>query len=284
VAEELTAQQQRDATLDVGPISWWSWRPGIKPRNALLIGGLISCMALVLASIGLIALVLSMLDSLSPPLQIPGIVTKHIANSLDGQPRLIFRLHTMGLPAEASAAVSDLDFRTIHDGDHILLDYTPHLHLLYALEHAGQHSMLPGSSTGGVFLGSIALLSSGLLFLAYPVVLANWGWLDLYGHDKEHRRCEMTAKVVGLRAAVQTRASRPGLTPRTSSTWYGVALYPVSVSSPPSELGAMNWAPTQQVMTFAISEHLYRSLHEGDVVRIIYSHHLHYAYSLEALP
>jgi hypothetical protein len=230
VAEEITAEPQRDdeilrfaqddtkvrATFDVGPISWWSWRPGIKPRNALLIGGLISCMALLMASIGLIA-------------------------------------------------------------------------LLSALEHEGQHALLPGESQGGVFFGSVALLLLGLIFLSYPAVLANWGWLDLYGHNKEHRRCEMMAKVVGLRAAVQTRASRTGLTPRPSRTWYGVALYPMDAmhwaqsDGTPSARGAINRAPTQRVMTFAISEHVYRSLHESDVVRINYSYYLHYVYTLEAL-
>ncbi len=238
MAEEITAEPQRDdeilrfaqddtkmrATFDVGPISWWSWRPGIKPHNALLIGGLISCMALLLASIGLIA-------------------------------------------------------------------------LLSALEHEGQHALLPGESQGGVFFGSVALLLVGLIFLPYPAVLANWGWLDLYGHNKEHRRCEMTAKVVGLRAAVQTRASRTGLTPRPSRTWYGVALYPMDAiklemrpcndarasTSRSARSKGSNWTPTQRVMTFAISEHVYRSLHESDVVRINYSYYLHYVYTLEPL-
>ena len=52
---EDTAQslpQFKSVKYDSGPISWWSWRPGIRPRNALLIGGSFSLVALLLISLG----------------------------------------------------------------------------------------------------------------------------------------------------------------------------------------------------------------------------------------
>jgi hypothetical protein len=44
------------------PISWWSWRPGFKPVNALLIGSLASLPGLLIATAGLFTLVAPLLD------------------------------------------------------------------------------------------------------------------------------------------------------------------------------------------------------------------------------
>src|SRR5260370_42603314 len=98
VSEDITCEQQKHPAPDIGPISWWSSRPGIQPRNALVIGGLITVVALLLAAVGLVSLVLGIVDSFTPPVRGTGIVATHIVNKLDGEPHLIERLHTTELP------------------------------------------------------------------------------------------------------------------------------------------------------------------------------------------
>jgi hypothetical protein len=262
-------QHQEVSTIEEEPISWWSWRPGIKPRNALIIGGLLSIVALMLASLGLITLALGIVDSVSQPLIVPGIVTEHIANSFDGQPRLRIRLHTAGFPDVILPVVTDAVFHAVHDKDAVLLNYSQNLHLLYALQSNGHRYALATSETAGIYFGAVVLLLFGMALLFYPLVLANWGWRDLYRQGKLVRRCEMTATVIGLRAALQTRAGRPGLTPRPIGAWYGVALCPTDSSA------------DKKTLTFAISEEAHKSLHRGDIVHITYSPHLHYVYALE---
>ena len=39
-------QYQEASKFEREPISWWSWRPGIKPRTAFVVGGLLSLVAL----------------------------------------------------------------------------------------------------------------------------------------------------------------------------------------------------------------------------------------------
>lgn len=262
-------QNQEAGISEREPISWWSWRPGIKPRTAFIVGGLLSLVALMLASIGLITVVFGIVDNLSPPRLVPGVVTEHTANSFDGQLRLRIRVHTTGFPGEILPVVSDSAFHDIHDREGILLNYSQNLHILYALQSNGQHYPLPASGMAGTFFGAVLLLLFSIVMLFYPLVLAYWGWRDLHGHDGDISLCEMTANVVGLRAAVQTRSGRPGLTPRPFRTWYGAALNPIGASS------------DKQVMIFSISEEVHNSLHQGDSVHIIYSPHLHYVYALE---
>jgi len=269
------AERQHEYDLhDHDPINWWSWRPGIKPRKAMIIGGLVALFALLLSGIGLITLVLGIPDDFSPPLQIPGIVASHTMNSFDGLPRLNIRMHTPGFPASVSPVVSNAAYHTISDGEHVTVDYSARLHFLYALESAGQYYAIPGSSKGDDPLGSIALLFLGVVFLPYPALLALWSWRDLHSKPGSgDGRCIMTAKVVGKRAAIRAMArrgtNRPGLLPRFSHSWYGVALDPVNEDA------------TLQIMTFSISYETYRSLEEGTLVSITYSPHLHYVYKLE---
>ena len=97
-------------------INWWSWRPGIKPRNAILIGGPITLLALLLACIGIISLVLGIMDSFSAPLQFPGIVTNHTMNIIDGLPRLTIRLHAAGFPTTISPVVPTAVSQSLHKG------------------------------------------------------------------------------------------------------------------------------------------------------------------------
>ncbi len=269
------AERQHEYDLhNHDPINWWSWRPGIKPRKAMAIGGLITLFALLLTGIGLITLVLGILDGFSPPLQIPGIVSGHTMNSFDGLPRLTIRMHLPGFPASVSPVVLNAAYHAISDGDHVTVDYSPRLHFLYALERAGQYYAIPGSSKGDDPLGSIALLFLGAVFLPYPALLAIWSWRDLHPKpDSGDERCIMTAKVVGKRAAIRAMVrrgtNRPGLLPQFSRSWYGVALDPIDEDA------------TGQIITFSISYETYRSLEEGTLVSITYSPHLHYVYKLE---
>src|SRR5882724_7195259 len=46
--------------------SWWSWRPGLKPRNALALGGILGCIGLLLTSLGLFLLFFGTWDQHSP--------------------------------------------------------------------------------------------------------------------------------------------------------------------------------------------------------------------------
>jgi hypothetical protein len=269
------AERQHEYDLHThDPINWWSWRPGIKPRKAMVIGGLITLFALLLIAIGLITLVLGIVDGFSPPLQIPGIVSGHAMNSFDGLPRLTIRMHLPGFPVSVSPVVSNAAYHAISDGDHVTTDYSPRLHFLYALESAGQYYAIPGSSKADDPLGSTALLFLGVVFLPYPALLALWSWRDLHPtHNGGDRRCTMTAKVVGKRAAVRAVArrgtNRPGLLPQFSRSWYGVALDPIDEDS------------MQRTMTFSISYETYRPLEEGMRVSITYSPHLHYVYKLD---
>jgi len=262
-------QKQEASALENETVSWWSWRPGIKPRNAFIIGGLLSLVALLLLCLGLFTLIFGIEDSVSQPLQVPGIVTQHRANSGDGQLRLRIRVHTTGFSDEVVPVVSEIEFHSIRDGDTILLDYSPNLHILYALEGNGQRYLLPHSGSLGIFVGAVSLVLLGRVLLLYLVVLSYWRCLGLF--DRSEMWCEITGKVISLRAAAQTRAGRPGLTPRPTRTWYGVALSFIDTSA------------LEQVMTFAIREEVYKSLRRGDIVHITYSPNLHYAYVVEPI-
>lgn len=265
--------QQRDEynIQDNGSISWWSWRPGIKPRNALVFGGLLSFLALLLISGGLLALVFGLVDASSAPLQVPGIVTGHSTNALDELPHLTIRLHESGFPV-VSPAVSPSASRAIHDGSLVLVDFSQHLHFLYALDYAGQRYTLPGTSASGNLPGSLALLLIGIVLLPYPALLTRWGWLDLHARyeDKDRGQCTMIARVVALRSTQQTRrTNRPGLTPRFSGSWYGVALQP------------LNAADADEIRTFSIQQKTHQYLHKDSIVEVIFSAQLRYVYSIE---
>ncbi len=263
------AQQQQQQSAS--SISWWSWRPGVKPRTVMLIGSLITCVALLFTIIGLVSLVLGILDSGSAPLQVPGIVLGHAINGIDGQAHLLVGVHTTDFPPHVSAVAAKTILQTLHDGDHIILDYTPHLHVLLALENAGQHFPLQNGGMFSIFLGVFALLFLGLVLLPYPAILTSWAWRDLYGRRAGDRQSQVTGRVIALREAKQTRTNRPGLTPRTTHSWYGVALVPLETTT----------SPGQPMLTFAINHEMHTALREGEVIRVTYSSHLHYVYTLE---
>ena len=252
-------------------ISWWSWRPGIKPRNALVFGGLLSLLGLLLLTGGLFTFIVGIVDANSAPLQVPGTVTGHATNALDELPHLTIRLQESGDPV-ISPAVSSSASHAISNGDPVLVDFSQHLHFLYALDHAGQHYALPGTSASGNLPGSLAFLLLGMLLLPYPALLTRWGWLDLHAKygDVHPGPCTMIARVVALRSTRQPRrANRPGLTPRASGSWYGVALQPLDT------------ADRDEIKTFSIRQKTYEYLHKDSIVEIIFSSHLRYVYSIK---
>lgn len=268
MSNELPQNQNNNAAQDTGSISWWSWRPGIKPRNAVIFGGLLALLGLLLTGTGLFTLIAGIVDANSPPVQIPGTVMEHTTGVLDSLPHLTIRLRESGNP-EVSPAVSQSTSKAISDGDAILVDYSPRLHFLYALDYAGQRYTLPGTSASGSPVGSLALLLVGLVLFPYPALLTRWGWLDLHTkyEGQEREQSAIIAIVVALRSTQQTRrTNRPGLTPRFSGSWYGVALRPLD---------------SDEIRTFSIGEKTYQRLRNNSIVEITFSPQLHHVYSIE---
>ena len=266
--DELAQNQNNNAAQDIDSISWWSWRPGIKPHNAVIFGGLLAALGLLLIGIGLFTLIVGIVDANSPPIQIPGTVMEHTTGALDSLPHLTIRLREHGNP-EISPAVSQSASKAIANGDAILVDYSSHLHFLYALDYAGRRYNFPGTSASGNPAGSLALLLLGLVLLPCPALLTRWGWLDLhtkYG-DREIGQITLIASVVALRSTQQTRrTNKPGLTPRFSGSWYGVALRPLN---------------SDEIRTFSIGEQAYQRLRNNTIVEITFSPQLHHVYSIE---
>ncbi len=287
--EESTQEKQAQTRFqdESGPISWWSWRPGIQPRNALLIGGMIAFVAVLLISIGLVTLVLGMMDSYSQPVQIPGIVVSH-NSTIMGQQQLTLRElvgnisdatlsnGASNLPGEVSPVVASSTFQALRNGQHVLLDYSPHLFTLYALEYGGKRYTLPDANLTSDIFGAIVLLCFGLLLFPYPALLAHWGWRDLYAYYRQQDEIrKLRASVVKLRETGRRhlRTAQAGLTPHSTRAWYGVALCPVE--------NGEDAAGAKKMLTFSISYETYSRLHEGDVVEITYSPRVHYVYALE---
>jgi len=176
-----------DELARIGPIFWWSWRPGIKPLKALMVGGSLCLAALCIIGIGLLTL-------------------------------------------------------------------------------------LPGPSAAGNPPGSLVLILLGLAMLAYPALLALWGYQDLIIELSQHKkRATLIGRIVGLRATLR-RQARPGILPRGSTPWYGVALLPTG--SGPQHV------PHYRPLTLSVSEEVYRSAEKGMQVEVTYSPHLYYVYSL----
>ena len=261
--EEKTQARKETIPRDTNLISWWSWRPGIQPRNALLIGGAFSLIALLLLALGLVVLGLSIADTISSPLSVPGTVTRHTITGLNSTYYLAIQLHEQGFPASISVAVNKEVYQAIRAGEAVSLEYSSHLQVLNALDAGGQRYILPNSGEPGIVLGAIALLLLGLALLPYPAALARWGWRDLYIGG----RVRTSGTIIALRAATETQMRRPGLMPRRGvRTWYGVAL---------------SSNDTENILTFAVNETMFRGLVEGVTVTITSSPCIHYVYSLE---
>jgi hypothetical protein len=243
----------------------WRWRPGMKPCTALNIGILFSAVGLLFVIIGLVTLIAGILDSNSPPLQVPGVVTGFTTNFLDNLPHVIIRVEKDGAASTITPAVTRETAQALHIGDQVIQDYSQRLHFPYALESKGQRFLLPGTSSAGNPFGSVALMLLGMLIFPYPAFLAFWGWSDL----QSRVACTLTGKIVDLRSSKQSRAPQPGITSRVFRSTYTLALEPVDSST------------FQEVVTFLIKEEMYLSLREGAVVQISYSPKLHYVYALK---
>jgi hypothetical protein len=251
-----------------GPISWWSWRPGIRPQNALLIGIPCTLITLLMTMLGLITLIAGTADSMSPPLLVPGTVQQRSAGTKTSPPQLTIHLQgPRGIPSDVALAVSDSAFQQISMHAAVTVSYSQRLHFAYALDYAGRHYSLPGTTAAGNPVGSVALLLVGLLLLPYPALLAHWGWQDLLiERYKRYKRTHMTARVVDKRVTARTRAAQPGFTGRGTRPWYGLALLPDT---------------TRRVCTFSVNQEIYERVQNGTCVNIVYSPHLHYIYTLQ---
>jgi hypothetical protein len=237
----------------------------MKPRTALNIGVLFSAVGLLFIIIGLVSLIAGILDSNSPPLQVPGVVTGFTTSFLDNLPHVIIRVEKEGAASTISPAVTRETAQALQIGDHVILDYSKRLRFPYALEINGQRYLLPGSSSAGNPFGSVALMLLGMLIFPYPAFLALWGFRDLQARVAS----TLTGRIVDLRSSKQTRTPQPGITPRIFRSSYTLALEPVDSS------------PFQEIVTFVIKEEMYLSLREGAVVQITYSPNLHYVYALK---
>ncbi|HET8846025.1 MAG TPA: hypothetical protein VFN35_31470 [Ktedonobacteraceae bacterium] len=255
--------------IESDAVSWWSWRPGMKPLWAFLFGGLLSLLALFLLSNGVLSLLSDILNSSEPPLRVPGVVVTHSQSGL-GTPQLTIHLEKIGFPSTITLLVSSVASTALTDGAAVIVDYGPHLHTPYALESSGRNYTLPGTSSSGNLFESLTLLLSGLVLLPYPLLLFLWGWRDLHlGRTKQ-----LTGYVVALRAARQTTRRSPGMVPRTTGTWYGVALQ--------AEDADIN-ARVLPLLTLGIRREIYEQLQRGDKIQVTYSPHLHHLYALKRL-
>jgi hypothetical protein len=269
--DSLTNQNTKKNTDEPGPISWWSWRPGIRAQNALLIGIPCTLITLLMTLLGLITLLAGIVDSMSPPLLVPGIVRLRSEGTRTSPPQLTLHLQGPGgIPSDVTFTVSASTFQQVRVNAAVVVSYSQHLHFAYALDDAGRHYLLPGTTAAGNPVGSIALLLVGLLLLPYPALLAHWGWQDLlierYQREKLVR---ITALVVDKRASAKTRTARPGFTGRGSRPWYGLALLPLEEHM------------TQHASTFSVNEETWARIQNGTHVEVSYSPHLHYVYSIQ---
>lgn len=261
---------------------WWSWRPGISPHAALLIGLPLVFLAIFFLTIGLLDLVYGISDSYASPIQVRGLALGYSMNSFSHAPQVTIRLDqpatspaspaspaaTPATPATPTISVptSPAMNKAIHPGDRVILDYSPRLHNLYALQDGSSRFDIPGSSAAGNLLGTLLLFLLGCLLLPYPLFLALGGWHDLQSQGKQ-----VTGQIVGLRAPPTRlrRSSLPGLTPRIGRSWYGVALETHSS------------ALHERIVIFRITEDQHGSLHHNDSAEVIYTPHLQFVQSIK---
>jgi hypothetical protein len=263
-------RQQTGQQVNADSFSWWSWRPGIKPVHALLIGIPLMCVGFFFILAGVYSTTSIISDSNSPPFRIPGLVTGYTSSILDNQTHLSIHLQRNGRSGSITPAITPVEQRVIHSGDAVTLDYSPRLGYLYALEDHGHRYDLPGGSPLSGLFAAIALIPVGLLFFPYPLLLTRWGWCDL-----RQPTITVRGRVIGLRASQRARPLQgrrpvhPGLTPRIGRAWYGMA-----IASP---------APRQDIVTFAIREEQHKGLREGQAVEVVYSPHLRHVYRIQPI-
>jgi len=266
---KTTSRQVETALPASGSFSWWSWRPGFSPRLALLIGLPFIFLAVFLITVGFFDLLFGISDSHAQPQQLSGLVLGYSMNGFDHLPQLTIRLDQPAISAASiatvSVPVSPAMQKAIHPGDRVVLDYSPRLHTLYALQVGASRFDVPGSSVAGNMLGSLLLFLLGCLLLPYPLFLTLGGW-----HDLQNEGQQFTGRIVGLRSPPTRlrRASLPGLTPRIGRSWYGMALQHTGADV------------TQETSMFRVSEDQFHTLREGQSVCVTCTPHLHYMLSV----
>ncbi len=246
-------------------VSWWSWRPGIKPWRAFVFGGLSMLLTLFLLLSGVVTLTAGLLDSSLPPLRLTGTVSAR-SKTLLGSPQLTIRFNastSITLPVSTAAS------QALPSGTTVEVDFGPYLHAPYSLENAGHNYPLPGTSPAGNPLEAALLLLAGLLLFPYPALLFFWGWRDLRSGDIR----QVNALVVAVRTVDQTTTRGPGMLPRRIHTWHGIAVQPTSDEA----------TAHPRVLTFAIQAGIAAQLHQGDKVQVGYSPHLRHLYTLKLL-
>lgn len=253
--------------------SWWSWRPGIAPKRALLIGGCITLFALLLTVVSLYTLISGILDTTAPLQHVPGTVTgKRDRGALV---ELTLNLQQHDYPTTTTLLVTPAVAGQIALQQQVAVDYTPHLEVPHFIEVVKQRYLLPIQGLASFFPGGmLLLLLLGLGLLIYPALLARWGWHDfLVERYDPDQRCVIEGTVVARRQVTTTRAGRPGRITARTQHWYGIAIQP----------------PTQQdrhedqPLTFRLYETAYHTIEEGERVRIIFSPSLHYVYSIKQI-
>jgi hypothetical protein len=265
MAEESTALSA--ALIESEAVSWWSWRPGIRPLRAFVFGGLLSLLAVFLLVNGLTTLIAVILDSSSAPVRIPGVVTGH-SNNVLGSSQLVIHLQQTGFPQSITLVVAPATAANLHNGSIVSVDYAPHQRIPYALESQGRRYSLPDTGSAGAIWQSSALLLCALVLLSYPSLLFFWGWRDL----RMVQPCRRTARVVARRVARQTTARGPGLVPRATQNWHGVALQLENGST-----------LTPELLVFNVRQEQHEGLQRGQRVEITYAPHLHHLYTLKLL-
>lgn len=243
-------------------MSKWSWRPGMRPRSALLIGLPLLLVTVFLLMTGALSLMYGFLDTTSPPLQVRGVITGFTSSPFDKLPHVVVRVQNAGTATTITPAVTDETRASAQVGDVVLLDYTPRLRTLYALEVRGQLYLLPGKSRAGYPPGSIALLIVGLLMLPFSIFLTLAGWHDLLQPARVLR-----GEVLELRATAQTRRL-PGLTPRLGRVKYTMEVQP---------LDSQNASP----VSFKLTEQQSQGLRDGQKIELRYSQRLHYVLNVK---
>lgn len=267
---EITARQHETPQDDSAAFTWGSWRPGISPRAALLIGLPLVFLAIFFLTIGLLDLVYSISDSYASPVQVRGLALGYSMNGFSHSSQLTIRLDSPAANPASNATinvpVTPAMSKAIHPGELVTLDYSPHLHNLYALQNGSLRFDIPGSSAVGNLLGTILLFLLGCLLLPYPLFLALGGW-----HDLQSQPRQIAGRIVGLRAPPTRlrRSSLPGLTPRIGRSWHGIAL-----ETPSSSFH-------EGTMIFRITEDQYGSLRRNDMVEVMFSPHLRFVQSIK---
>lgn len=267
----MAAAQQQDTAHRRFPFLH-TWRPGMRPQVALILGGITAFFALLLTSVGLLSLLLGIIDSTSSPVRITGSIMQHSTPSAYSVPRLTIRIQTLGFPPSITPVVPADAFRTLLDGSPVTLYYTPNLHTLYALSTAHAYYLLPGSSKSGNPFGAGALLLIGLALLPYPARLASWGWRDLMAERRGQRSTDV-GRILTLRRTGRTetgkRIAQPGLTAPGLSTSYHLVLLLTDSEA------------EQETVHFTIHEEQFQRVHTDMFVCVTYSPNLHYIYALE---